>query len=111
MECPEPDVLMALVLGDRLSDAERSRVLAHTSGCDACSAALAAMVQVTDEPPDAGEAAEGTPEIIGRYEIDSMLGAGGMGVVYKARDPELDRVVAVKVLRPGTDTARLMREA
>jgi eukaryotic-like serine/threonine-protein kinase len=53
--------------------------------------------------------------LVGRYRIESALGEGGMGVVYRAHDPELGRDVAVKVIAPrGSEDdarARLLREA
>src|SRR5258705_4123710 len=46
----------------------------------------------------------------GPYEIISLLGAGGMGEVYEARDKRLDRTVAVKICK-GQITERFEREA
>ena len=53
---------------------------------------------------------------LGSYEVISAIGAGGMGEVYRARDPRLGREVAIKVLpedlaRDGERIARFEREA
>ena len=39
------------------------------------------------------------PEYIGKYKSESEIGQGGFAVVYKAKDPALNRDVAIKVLR------------
>ena len=48
---------------------------------------------------------------LGRYELRSLLGAGGMGEVYRAHDPTLSRDVAIKVLPSAcsADPERLLR--
>ena len=61
-----------------------------------------------DEAPVAGPTL-GTGTRVGRYEIQGILGEGGMGVVYDAYDPKLQRPIALKVLptrhRGSTDGA------
>ena len=73
-----------------------------------------AISSVADET--AARAAEGASQInnligrrIGHYEIQSLLGAGGMGEVYLARDLKLDRRIAIKILPAETDAAQVQR--
>ncbi len=56
------------------------------------------------------------PRTLGKFELIEAIGAGAFGTVYKARDPRLDRTVAIKVPRSGhladrADLDRFLREA
>jgi serine/threonine-protein kinase len=55
----------------------------------------------------------GLPDRIGRYEVINLLGQGGMGVLYLARDPVIDRHVALKLLKVDNEDLRrrFVREA
>jgi serine/threonine protein kinase/tetratricopeptide (TPR) repeat protein len=67
--------------------------------------------------PVTGQHVLGRGSTIGRFQVLQLVGQGGMGEVYAAYDPELDRNVAIKLLRAGRSSdsqegrARLMREA
>jgi tetratricopeptide (TPR) repeat protein len=73
-------------------------------------------VKIKKAEPARVELSRGT--LVGRYVLLDKIGEGGMGVVYGAFDPELDRKVAIKVLQgkeaggsSGGDQAWLLREA
>lgn len=55
------------------------------------------------------------PEVIGRHQVQRLIAIGGMGELFEARDPLLNRQVIIKVIRNGLDTAesrdRFLHEA
>ncbi len=110
MSCPS-----AAELQQHLRDSEPDdAIAAHVDGCARCRQQIELLRTLPSPPP--GDAVLLPPDTeVGRYRILKLLGKGGMGVVYAAHDPELDRTIAIKVLggdrtdEPET-RARLQRE-
>jgi len=124
--CPSDDLLDGFARG-ALEASERTQVEAHIDECEACCAVvselalLAGSLVVDGDLLHTGAGLEpgerlGEGATLGRYRLESCVGAGGMGVVYAAFDPDLDRRVALKLMHgfSGDDEGarlRLLREA
>jgi serine/threonine protein kinase len=116
-----------------LSASAQSKIEAHLASCRDCRALVAALAMDAGadsnaatvphdraSPSQVAQRPTRTLTIgdrVGRYLVLSALGAGGMGVVFAAYDPQLDRKVALKLLRAGITyntkdaRTRLRREA
>ncbi len=132
MDHLDDNAIAEFVSGD-LPPGRLARVEGHLAGCRDCRALVAALAQ--DDAADSHGATIPHERLspsqvtqlptrpltvgdrVGRYLVLSTLGTGGMGVVFAAYDPQLDRKVALKLLRSGTNlptqdaTKRLRREA
>src|SRR5687767_66909 len=119
-ECPPAELIVQYVDGTLGGD-DRASVERHTDQCATCRSALSDLAAGSLAPRTAvsgtvpavedPEVAPGTA--IDRYIVLYRIGRGGMATVYAAFDPELDRKIALKVLRGRgqRDHARLRREA
>ena len=74
------------------------------------------LVDCDTDPANELEQVEGKPRRLGKFLLGKKLGEGAFGTVYRARDTQLGRDVAIKVPRAGTlltrdDAQRFLREA
>lgn len=131
-DCLEENEIVDLVTGN-LDAAASERAEAHIDACEPCRTVLVELARVFEHraasiPPaprhaTTEQSSDDDGELrlllrgstVGRYVVLDAIGAGAMGVVYAAYDPELDRRVALKLLRDraldAKRTERLLREA
>ncbi|MGE5182246.1 MAG: protein kinase domain-containing protein, partial [Acidobacteriota bacterium] len=104
--CPSDEQLVRMVEG-ALADESLAHLEQHVAGCERCAALVGELGAV-----GRGE----QPRSVGRYQLDRRIAAGGMGEVWAAWDPQLERDVAIKLVKPeraddSTERERLLREA
>lgn len=120
--CPDENTFLAFIDGDLPKD-HAQELEAHIDQCPVCSELFVELGhlmlgQTEDDPNSQPQVMAQSPKTLGRYHLKRIVGAGGMGVVYEATDPELQRKVAIKIIRPDKfddlqdqRRARLKREA
>ncbi|MCA9619444.1 MAG: serine/threonine protein kinase [Myxococcales bacterium] len=126
--CPDEEQLLRFVDGER-----EERLVSHVLDCPACQQAIDLVVSKGGSKGASSHSVEDAVKWleelrgrrasflapgaeVARYTVLRVVGEGGMGVVYAARDPELDRTVAIKLMHPRQEVTdrenrRLLREA
>jgi tetratricopeptide (TPR) repeat protein len=118
------DNTVAALMGGTLTAGERSELEHHIETCASCRELVAALLKGAREeqsvstadtvPSTAPVAPAAGRKLKDRYLLIEAIGAGGMGVVYSAYDPVLERKVALKLVRGDPSapevTERLLRE-
>lgn len=119
--CLGTDTLLDMIEG-RATPEQRARIEEHASRCAECRRVMSSLarepsgeestIAASDLPAELPREDLAVGDRVARYVIRARLGAGGMGIVYAALDPELGREVAIKVLSPrlGGSTGRSMFE-
>jgi len=135
VECLDANAVQELMSGS-MAESQQRLAATHLDTCADCRLMVAAVARSAPKPDVAlddtafagqtgttleGDRDRGEPQVlrpgthVGRYVVAELIGAGGMGVVYRCDDPELNRRVAVKLLRrdlrAAIGEARLLREA
>lgn len=132
-QCPNIDTLMQFALG-KLTRQKLEDVAAHLDECEQCQIRLSEHDSQCDDLMIRLQELSGSGDVswdagrhylqrleegdcrIGRFELLNEVGTGSFGHVFRARDTQLNRFVAVKIQRAGRlaneeDTRRFLREA